>query len=184
MNWKEIAARFIAGVGATTAVIGGGYLVRLLHLKKNLRIEQKGMVYQLGLSEMTLRVDATFTNPTSIGASIKNPFVEVSFKGKLVARSVFKEQTEPDSNEEKKDYFDLPKNGTKTMQPLELKAKYADILMRIPGMISEIKTNGKVTLKVQVQTKIDSWYDYDDTQDIVFGWKKEDASGVMLRGWK
>lgn len=150
-----------AGIILAALAAGVYGLSKLKHAGDNLTTETRGRVHSIDFQNITFAVDAILKNPSQTLLTIQYPFIQISYKGNLLASSNL-----VNSKIDIKPMTQTAINGIKL--PVSL--------LKIAGMGGEIAAKlkdkkQKITLQVTVITQVNvggTMVPYKQTSDVSF----------------
>jgi hypothetical protein len=135
-----IASLSIAGIA------GSVYLYNLNKFSNNLEVMITGAIHKVSLHEILLRVNVKMKNPTAATVSIKQPFVRLlDEKGNIVASSQVIDKDIP-----------INKHSEQMLEPVYFQLSLLNLALKIPNLLNEYRTKGKITLIAEITSKVDN----------------------------
>jgi hypothetical protein len=132
------------------AAAGTAYFFgRLFYLSSHLETVTKVNVFKVDFTSITLSVDVTLKNPTSVGVTLIDPFITMQYKGVTFATS-----------ESKNKIYTLPKHGEVKFDTVMVTIDLITLATKAAQMVADIRKNGSVAIDVLAKTTLDKLIGY------------------------
>lgn len=142
MNFGHV---LIASLGVA-GIAGGVYLFNLKRFSGKLEVVTTGAIHKVSLLEILLRVNVKIKNPTGTSVQIKQPFVRLlDGKGSVVASSQVIDKD-----------IQIGKYSEQMLEPIYFQLGLVNLALKIPALLNEYRTKGKITLIAEVVSKVDN----------------------------
>lgn len=146
------------GAGAVAAFFGGRYLLRLNRLSNELELVTKVSVYKVSLSGIDLRIEVTLKNPSAGSVKVKHPFVKLLHGESTIASSTVKNTD-----------MEIQKFSEVKLEPIILSIGFLSLATSMPGLLSEYRQTGKLSLTVKTITTINNSIPFTKSDAVTIG---------------